>query len=825
MKIWKNICSLFVIGFLFSWAGEAQAHVVDLVETKEAQVNYEDIYPLIQSYKGTSGVTINSYSSKWNTKKKLQELEAELVRNKHGNELAYLGTVAIFPDYPAGEGVLGQYYVTYRSSSTGVTLEKDRPIYLFGGNTYTTITSMAHTLSHEYGHHFTFYQLLEREGLLPKEWMNSKYAKARKVSDYPLIHSGVVKENDEKSYIWSLPEIMAEDYVQLFGSELALQTSIQRNMSLRTPFDDTGLQAYWNGELKGDYEVKAPSQLYVTGYKKGANGKYDVQLYSSGLKNGTQYVRAEKDGYIYESYPLGSIEVNTNPVWLTESSVPKESHMLLNSQTTETYKANAVQYKEVGFNVGTKTLDIRTAEVSKEVTPLEEIRAKSAANLSIPETKKLLQEVADKKGIPAEILKAIAFAETGMKQFDANGMPIITEDGGIGMMQITMTDAEYASKGINKENVKWDIGYNIEIGANILLEKWNLSYLPKVNKHEKDKIEDWYFAILAYNGASKRNDPTITQVKKPYQEKVFDTIRQYSLMPLAATPTAAINITYPYEDRPDIMVFKDSTYTWGNGKSMQTTQNLKTSQTVYTAIKDGANLRDSVNGKVTKKLQEYTALQIIGGPFETTTNPNNQYVMYQVKGSGFEGYISSSNIAAGTLTLFSDLKDADVASSVAYLQVRGIINGYEDGTYRPGNELPRRHAAQLIVKALDLKLPKGYQVKATDLKPGDLGYEYMAIAEAHNIMGQGGKMRGNESLTRSQMASVLARTFKDYYAEPTVETSFSDVPRDAHNYEDVNTLYFNKITVVNPFRVEEKVTRGQFAHFLKRTYELVEKGH
>lgn len=151
---------LFMFVFLFFFQTPAHADVVDLTNKAKAQA-YEDYYPLIARYKGTSGVTFESYSVYWNATK-LAQLEQELLKNKHGAELSLLGSVKIFPDYPAGQNVLGQYFAQYQVSPK-LALLPNRYIHLYGGNEWTTVEEMATTLAHEYGHHFTYYDLLNKE--------------------------------------------------------------------------------------------------------------------------------------------------------------------------------------------------------------------------------------------------------------------------------------------------------------------------------------------------------------------------------------------------------------------------------------------------------------------------------------------------------------------------------------------------------------------------------------------------------------------------------------------------------------------------------------
>jgi hypothetical protein len=445
----------------------------------------------------------------------------------------------------------------------------------------------------------------------------------------------------------------------------------------------------------------------------------------------------------------------------------------------------------------------------------------NVTHYSKSEMKEMLREVAIEYNIPPEILKAIAYQESnGITQFNPDGTPYVSEeDGGIGVMQITLTPEELENREIDPDRLKWDTRFNMEVGAQILSEKWDYN-LPNVNDHNKKYLEDWYFAVMAYNGLTKRNDPALDLPKLPYQESVYNYIRGLSLQEVGETPELVIE--YPHADAPDIMSFPENIdYQWPT--KIRTSQDLVEGDMVYTynPFYEESNMRSAVDGAVSHEVKHYTPLRITDGPYETN-NDRNLYVMYKVEGNGFDGYISSSNIIYSEhLKLFPDVNRGEVARAVSYLQLRDIINGHDDGTFKPDDVLIRRHAAKLLVKALALKLPEGYQMKATDMKPGDLGYEEMAIVEAHGLMGVNSDLNPAKDLTRSQMAAILVRAFEEYYEEPTKEFTFEDQD-GIWNYDDVNTLANNNITVADPFRWNEPTTRSHFALFMERTIKLME---
>lgn len=156
-----------------------------------------------------------SYSSHWN-EEKLKELYIELLSNFHGNEFNYLSTIYLYPDSP--QGVSGNYYEDIALKNGNYTCGNKAYIELFDMDKNNTIKKVARTLSHEYGHHYTIYNMLLTEGKYYTQWANSEYAKIRGLSEYPVFYG---YNSEGSNYKWDVTEIMAEDYVQLLGSPIA----------------------------------------------------------------------------------------------------------------------------------------------------------------------------------------------------------------------------------------------------------------------------------------------------------------------------------------------------------------------------------------------------------------------------------------------------------------------------------------------------------------------------------------------------------------------------------------------------------------------------
>ncbi|MDR1604340.1 MAG: cell wall-binding repeat-containing protein [Gracilibacteraceae bacterium] len=133
-----------------------------------------------------------------------------------------------------------------------------------------------------------------------------------------------------------------------------------------------------------------------------------------------------------------------------------------------------------------------------------------------------LEATARAKEIPSVILKAIAYVESGWRQWDGAGRVVGDNPDlarpALGIMQITSYDPEDADL---VRRLKYDIDFNIEYGADLLNRKWLST--PAIGANERNVLENWYFAVWAYHSWSTVNNPQdrafIGEV--PYQEAVY----------------------------------------------------------------------------------------------------------------------------------------------------------------------------------------------------------------------------------------------------------------------------------------------------------------
>jgi len=150
-----------------------------------------------------------------------------------------------------------------------------------------------------------------------------------------------------------------------------------------------------------------------------------------------------------------------------------------------------------------------------------------------------LKDAALRYNIPSVILMAIAYQESGWRQFDANGDTVVglnatSQD--VGIMQINT-----ASRG-DVDRLMSDIDYNIETGAKILDGKWKLA--PGIGDRDRNVLENWYYAIWAYNGLSSTNNPN-TPGGRHYQDRVLGVMARQVLGSDGQPLWPPVAVTFP----------------------------------------------------------------------------------------------------------------------------------------------------------------------------------------------------------------------------------------------------------------------------------------
>ncbi len=182
------------------------------------------------TYQTPHGFSIISYSEKWKGTK-LIEIYDELLKNMHGDEMMYVGEVAVYSGKSQRDSEDTEVAGTRSARHDKYPLFFDMPfivpeslkytikpkvsvIELFNMDRYDSADQAARTIAHEYGHHYTMYYFLKDN----ESALESEYYQLRGIKE--LGREVIFADWDEymENYEWDLYEMAAEDYVQLMGS-------------------------------------------------------------------------------------------------------------------------------------------------------------------------------------------------------------------------------------------------------------------------------------------------------------------------------------------------------------------------------------------------------------------------------------------------------------------------------------------------------------------------------------------------------------------------------------------------------------------------------
>ena len=169
---------------------------------------------------------------------------------------------------------------------------------------------------------------------------------------------------------------------------------------------------------------------------------------------------------------------------------------------------------------------------------------------------------------------------------------------------------------------------------------------------------------------------------------------------------------------------------------------------------------------------------------------------------------------------FTDVKTTNSHYlAITNLYNDGIVTGVTTALYKPGQDATRGEAALFLANALGLNTKNVKNPGFTDVSTSSKYYGAIAALHAKGIVGgYGNTFKPNSTLTRSQLAKMLALGFGLTQASETT-TKFTDVNKlpDAATKRYIQTLVDYKITngsTATTFSPNKNLTRGQLATFL-----------
>lgn len=439
------------------------------------------------------------------------------------------------------------------------------------------------------------------------------------------------------------------------------------------------------------------------------------------------------------------------------------------------------------------------------------------ANYNPPreEIESMIEEVAKERAIPPVILKSIARVESVYKHFKPDGTPL-TSGTSIGLMQVN--NRHY---GYDTHRLKYDIMYNIQAGADVLLNKWSMSSyqdVSSVGNMDPNILENWYFALWAYNGWASSNNPNAYAKRHTYQELIYNIAEKeygqkinnidFSYLPASGKPSRSLVVPTPaYTNSGNIVLYDVGDYVRTDG------------------VRSEYQLRDVPAGKYIHELELNQLGTITEGPIL-----QNGYYWYKVfVDEGREGWIERNWLLRTGDTehgryVFDDISFHWARKIIMELYNEGVVN--EAISFNPDRIATKEEFLIFLSKAIEDKEEYLLEEKNTgnieekNTKKEENTLESVAIeenalpfADTNEIhtwavdyiehVNELGLLEDYESelnpldkLTRKEAANLIENVFgdKEEYKNLNIQTIFSDLNNlDQEEIKAVKAAYTNGI--------------------------------
>lgn len=183
----------------------------------------------------------------------------------------------------------------------------------------------------------------------------------------------------------------------------------------------------------------------------------------------------------------------------------------------------------------------------------------------------------------------------------------------------------------------------------------------------------------------------------------------------------------------------------------------------------------------------------------------------------------------GTVSGFDDVSEDNWAFEfINELAKSGVINGYDDGTYRPNNFVTREEFVKIIISACGL-----YDVDATgefsDMTKDSWFYQFVVSAVARGIISgmDDGSFGVGLNITRQDVAVIVARTIESLLGAqtPSGESTLTDID-SVSDYAKDAVMLLNELGIITgyddgsymPFG---SLTRAEAAAILSKLMDVI----
>jgi len=181
-------------------------------------------------------------------------------------------------------------------------------------------------------------------------------------------------------------------------------------------------------------------------------------------------------------------------------------------------------------------------------------------------------------------------------------------------------------------------------------------------------------------------------------------------------------------------------------------------------------------------------------------NRNNFYGLSLALGLTF--------FSAPVLAQLQDARGTTASTAVQFLVEQGIVEGYEDGTFKPDQEINRAEFLKIVLQAADIKGGECDTLPYSDVEASAWYYDVVCNATLKEIV-EGypdGTFRPAENINLAEASKIVAKV-------NALETEITD-STEAWYQQFIRALQYKKVVADSLQAVTQKVSRGEMAQMV-----------
>ena len=253
----------------------------------------------------------------------------------------------------------------------------------------------------------------------------------------------------------------------------------------------------------------------------------------------------------------------------------------------------------------------------------------------------------------------------------------------------------------------------------------------------------------------RKNDGTVQLYVYNFSQKTWTEVKDNKLVTVAEDGTSTMEYTFRLTWNPANTEAELKSFSIGNSKGVFNGNNISVILPYGTDLK-GLIPTFTTSEYATVRLDSKTGDPIISGKTSVNFSQTVRLVVTSEDTQKTNPYTVTVKVSEA----FSDVpSSAWYYNNVMQAAAAGIVSGYPDGTFKPGNSVTRRDFAIMLTQMLGVSNDGTAVSPFIDVDDDDYGVVSIAYCKAHNIISgyDDGTFKPDATITRQEAASMIVK--------------------------------------------------------------------